>query len=52
MSLVLCLTGPRLKVRPLAPAPPPFVAGIAYRKDANASAVEKFITAAKRAKSQ
>src|SRR5712664_3986982 len=46
-----CLTGPRLKVRPLTPAPPPFVAGIAYRKDANAPAVEKFLTAAKRAKS-
>jgi DNA-binding transcriptional LysR family regulator len=46
-----CLTGPRLKVRPLTPAPPPFVVGIAYRKDANSTATDNFIAAAKRAKS-
>jgi len=42
-----CLAGPRLRIRPLTPAPPPFVVGVAYRKDANSPAVEKFITAAK-----
>jgi DNA-binding transcriptional LysR family regulator len=47
-----CLTGPRLKVRPLTPAPPPFVVGVAYRKDAHSPATEHFIAAAKRAKSQ
>src|SRR5260370_39392116 len=35
-----CLTGPRLKVRPLTPAPPPFVVGVAYREETN-SAVTK-----------
>src|SRR6266487_2749925 len=30
-----CLTGPRLKVRPLTPAPPPLVVGVAYRKENN-----------------
>jgi len=46
-----CFTGPRLKVRPLTPAPPPFVVGVAYRKDANSPAAKNFIAAAKSAKS-
>lgn len=46
-----CLAGPRLKVRPLAPAPPPFVAGIAYSR-ANAEPVRDFIAAARRTKSE
>ena len=46
-----CLAGPRLKVRPLTPAPPPFVAGIAYRKESKSAATLNFIAAAKRAKS-
>jgi DNA-binding transcriptional LysR family regulator len=46
-----CLTGPRLKVRPLTPSPPPFVVGVAYRKDANSPATANFIAAAQRAKS-
>jgi len=45
------LTGPRLKVRPLAPAPPPFVIGVAYRKEAGSAATVDFISAAMRAKS-
>jgi len=45
-----CLSGPRLKVRPLTPAPPPFVVGVAYRKETNSKATESFIAAAKRAK--
>ncbi len=43
-----CLTGPRLKVRPLTPAPPPFVVGIAYRKDVRSPAADSFIAAARR----
>jgi len=45
-----CLSGPRLRVRPLNPAPPPAVVGIAYRKGANSPATAKFVAAAKRAK--
>jgi LysR family transcriptional regulator, benzoate and cis,cis-muconate-responsive activator of ben and cat genes len=45
-----CLAGPRLKIRPLAPAPSPLVLGAAWRKGAPA-AVEHFIAAARRAKS-
>ena len=45
-----CLSGPRLKIRPLTPAPPPFVVGVAYRKETNSKATESFIAAAKRAK--
>jgi DNA-binding transcriptional LysR family regulator len=45
-----CLAGPRLKIRPLTPAPPLIVVGGAYRKDANSTATENFIAAAKRAK--
>ena len=46
-----CLTGPRLKARPLTPAPPPLVVGVAYRKGINPAATVNFIAAAKRAKS-
>jgi len=46
-----CLSGPRLRVRPLSPAPPPAVVGIAYRKDANSPTTANFVAAAKRAKS-
>jgi len=46
-----CLTGPRLKIRPLIPAPPLFVVGIAYRKDANSPTTANSVAAAKRAKS-
>jgi DNA-binding transcriptional LysR family regulator len=42
-----CLAGPRLKIRPLTPAPPPLVVGVAYRKGLNRPTVEKFIAAAK-----
>lgn len=45
-----CLTGPRLKIRPLTPAPPPFVVGIACRKDDRSAATANFIAAARRAK--
>jgi len=40
-----CLAGPRLKVRPLTPAPSPLVVGIAWRKDANSPLVRKFVAA-------
>ncbi len=43
--------GPRLKIRPLTPAPPLFVVGIAYRKDANSPITANFVAAAQRAKS-
>lgn len=46
-----CLAGPRLKIRPLQPAPPPLVVGVAYRKETNSAATTSFIAAAKRAKS-
>src|SRR6185436_8038689 len=45
-----CLAGPRLKIRPLQPAPPPLVVGIAYRKGNKSTATANFITAAKQAK--
>src|SRR5258708_32444747 len=43
--------GPRLKVRPLTPAPPALIFGIAYRKGVNSPAVKNFIAAAKRSDS-
>jgi len=46
-----CLAGPRLKILPLHPAPPPLVVGIAYREETNSAATARFIAAAKRAKS-
>jgi DNA-binding transcriptional LysR family regulator len=45
-----CLTGPRLKVRPLRPAPMPLVVGIAYRKDAHSPATDNFVAAARQVK--
>ena len=46
-----CFIGPRVKIRTLAPPPPPLVVGIACRKEANSTVTEKFIAAAKRTKS-
>jgi DNA-binding transcriptional LysR family regulator len=46
-----CLAGPRLAVLPLAPAPPPFVLGVAWRKGVQSGAVDNFIAAVRRAKS-
>jgi DNA-binding transcriptional LysR family regulator len=40
-----CLAGPRLKVRPLTPAPLPLVVGVAWRKDVNSPLVQKFVAA-------
>jgi DNA-binding transcriptional LysR family regulator len=45
-----CFSGPRLNVRPLAPAPGPFVVGLAYRDRPDAKATVDFINAAKRIK--
>ncbi len=45
-----CLTGPRLKIRPLLPAPPPLVVGIAYRRENSLKATEHFIAAAREGK--
>jgi DNA-binding transcriptional LysR family regulator len=42
-----CLSGPRLKVRPISPAPPPFIVGVARRKKLNSVQAEKFIAAVK-----
>jgi LysR family transcriptional regulator, benzoate and cis,cis-muconate-responsive activator of ben and cat genes len=47
-----CLAGPRLKVRPLHPAPPPLVVGIAYRREDRSPATGRFLAAAQGAKSQ
>jgi LysR family transcriptional regulator, benzoate and cis,cis-muconate-responsive activator of ben and cat genes len=44
-----CLAGPRLKVRRLAPAPPPFVVGMAYCKKGLPKVAADFITAVKQA---
>jgi len=46
-----CFSGPRLKVRPISPAPPPAVIGTAYHKNTISAATENFIVAARRAKS-
>jgi DNA-binding transcriptional LysR family regulator len=45
-----CLTGPRLKVRPLTPAPPPFVVGVAHRREASSPVTVNFIAATRLAK--
>jgi len=42
-----CLAGQRLKIRPLKPAPPPLVVGVAYRKEISSGITEKFIAAVK-----
>jgi len=41
-----CLTGPRLKVRPLTPAPQPLIVGVAYRKETSSPITKNFIAAA------
>ena len=45
------LSGSRLKVRPLSPAPTPGVLGLAYRKDVNSAVTNNFIAAVRRANS-
>ncbi|HEY5894344.1 MAG TPA: LysR substrate-binding domain-containing protein [Chthoniobacterales bacterium] len=44
-----CFVGPRVKIRPLNPPPPPLVVGIAFRREGNSKATENFIAAARRA---
>lgn len=44
-----CLAGPRLIVRPLQPAPAPFVVGVAHHKQPTAKAVQNFISVARAA---
>jgi len=44
------LASPRLKIRPLQPAPPPLVVGIAFCKKSHSTATDSFIDAARRAK--
>jgi DNA-binding transcriptional LysR family regulator len=44
------LARPRLKTRPLRPAPPPLGVGIAYRKKSRSTATDNFIDAVRRAK--
>jgi DNA-binding transcriptional LysR family regulator len=44
------LASPRLKIRPLEPAPPPLGVGIAYSKKFRSAATNDFIAAARRAK--
>ena len=46
-----CLAGPRLRVRLLSPAPPPFAFGVAWRKGVQSAAVVNFVKAARQAKS-
>lgn len=46
-----CLAGPRLKIHPLAPAPAPFVVGIARRKETNSATTESFVAAARKVRS-
>lgn len=42
-----CLAGPRLKVRPLTPAPPPFVVGAVFRSTPLSPFVDAFFKAAR-----
>ena len=44
------LGSPRLKIRPLQPAPPPLGVGIAYRSKFRSTATDNFIDAARKAK--
>jgi DNA-binding transcriptional LysR family regulator len=44
-----CLAGPRLKIRPIIPAPSPFVVGVASRDETPSPAAKNFIAAVKRA---
>lgn len=43
-----CLAGPRLKIKPLSPAPPPFVVGVAHRQDASEASTINFLNATRR----
>src|SRR5438552_15254273 len=43
-----CLTGPRLKIRPLTPPPPLSVVGVAYLREANSTSAANFLAAAMR----
>lgn len=45
-----CIAGPRLKVRPLDPAPPPLVVGLAYRCRMDSKATDALIAAARRSR--
>jgi len=45
-----CFAGQRVKLRALAPAPPPLVVGIACRRQARSAAAESFIGAARSAR--
>ena len=44
------LASPRLKIRPLQPAPPPLAVGIAYRKKSRSKTTGNFIEAVRRAR--
>ena len=44
------LASPRLKIRPLQPAPPPLAVGVVYREKFRSMATDNFIGAAKRAR--
>lgn len=45
-----CLAGPRLKLRPLSPAPEPLIVGLARKKTGASRLVEKFAVAARACK--
>jgi DNA-binding transcriptional LysR family regulator len=45
-SCLACLAGPRLKILPLAPAPPPIIVGAVCRKNSDSATARKFIDAA------
>ena len=45
-----CLAGQRLKIRPLQPAPPPLIIGMACRRETKSIVTEKFLAAVRRAK--
>jgi DNA-binding transcriptional LysR family regulator len=45
-SCLACMVGPRLKIIPLVPAPPPIIVGAACRADNSSETVRKFIAAA------
>lgn len=46
------LAGQRVKVRPLSPPPPPFVVGVAWRKETFSPAAEHFVQAVRRAQDE
>lgn len=45
-----CLSGPRLRVRPLDPGPPPLVVGMAFRHPIRSKATEAIVAAARQSK--